>query len=200
MQETSPLRKKKRQRTYLELAKAALKLFKEHGYEQTTVEQIAENADYSVSTFFRYFGSKEDVAFYGIQHLFTTFGEEILHLPENTSPWDHIAERLIEACRQLSELTQDLGHDQIELWINEPALERRFRWLSTEWEKQIATAYARHTGVQPENDLKSQLVSRAVISAAHCGFHIHVSTGIELSSLVRQALEDLAIGLSTNRE
>lgn len=42
---------------------AAIELFVEHGYDQTSVEQIAQAAGVSRSTFFRQFGGKEDVVF-----------------------------------------------------------------------------------------------------------------------------------------
>ena len=38
-----------------------MRLFREQGWEQTTIEQIAEAAEVSPSTFFRYFPTKEDV-------------------------------------------------------------------------------------------------------------------------------------------
>ncbi|HSW77253.1 MAG TPA: TetR family transcriptional regulator [Candidatus Chromulinivoraceae bacterium] len=41
-----------------------MQLFTEHGYAQTTVEQIAEAAEVSPSTFFRYFNTKEAVILY----------------------------------------------------------------------------------------------------------------------------------------
>jgi AcrR family transcriptional regulator len=45
------------------LADAALDLFEESGYEQTTVDEIAERAGVGRSTFFRHFRSKDDVIF-----------------------------------------------------------------------------------------------------------------------------------------
>ena len=55
------LRERKKAKTRAAIQAAALHLFERQGYQATTVDQIAEMAEVSQSTFFRYFPSKEDV-------------------------------------------------------------------------------------------------------------------------------------------
>ncbi len=55
------LRERKKAKTKAAIQHHALWLFQQQGYDATTIEQIAEAADISPSTFFRYFPTKEDV-------------------------------------------------------------------------------------------------------------------------------------------
>jgi AcrR family transcriptional regulator len=55
------LRERKKIRTRETIRREAFRLIQEHGYAATTVEQIAEAAEVSPSTFFRYFPTKESV-------------------------------------------------------------------------------------------------------------------------------------------
>src|SRR5437016_3518094 len=58
-----PLRERKKTRTREAIQTHAVRLFKRQGFESTTVDQIADAAEISPSTFFRYFPTKEAVLF-----------------------------------------------------------------------------------------------------------------------------------------
>ncbi|GLV61098.1 TetR family transcriptional regulator [Dictyobacter sp. S3.2.2.5] len=57
------LRERKKQLVQTTIAETALRLFQQQGYEQTSIQDIAEAVMMSTRTFFRHFASKEEVLF-----------------------------------------------------------------------------------------------------------------------------------------
>src|SRR5689334_17213845 len=65
-----PLRARKQRRAREHAMKVAGRLFREHGYDATSLEDIANEAEMSVSSLLRYFGGKERLALaHHIDHL-----------------------------------------------------------------------------------------------------------------------------------
>nr|BFD87287.1 TetR/AcrR family transcriptional regulator [Streptomyces sp. Xyl84] len=75
------------------LAAAALDLFEERGYENTTVIEIAERAGLTKSTFFRYFPDKREVLF-GRGTITGLLTEGIASAPPTAGPLDAVADAL----------------------------------------------------------------------------------------------------------
>ncbi|APU15061.1 MULTISPECIES: TetR/AcrR family transcriptional regulator [Actinoalloteichus] len=71
------LRERKKLRTRRELIDTALDLFTEKGFEGTTLDELCAEVEVSKRTFFRNFGSKEDVAMAPTQDLWAAFIEEL---------------------------------------------------------------------------------------------------------------------------
>ena len=70
---TLPLRERKKLRTRRALAEAALRLFTEKSFDKTTLEQVAEEAEVSKSTFFRFFPAKEAAGVEAETELWTAY-------------------------------------------------------------------------------------------------------------------------------
>jgi AcrR family transcriptional regulator len=76
---------------------AAIELFGEIGYEQTTVAAIAERAGLTSRTFFRYFADKREVLFNGSEGLQRAMVDALAHAPAEASAIDAIAAALMKA-------------------------------------------------------------------------------------------------------
>ena len=81
----------------LRLQQAAMELFSEKGYEGTTVEEIAQRAQLTQRTFFRYFADKREVLFWGTE----VFEEAVIGgLGQRTS--DDPLERVVSSFESLA--------------------------------------------------------------------------------------------------
>lgn len=76
------------------LARAAMELYAEVGFEETTVARIAERAGLTERTFFRHFADKREVLFAGSEQLQELFVQAVADAPPSATPMDAVADAL----------------------------------------------------------------------------------------------------------
>jgi AcrR family transcriptional regulator len=143
------LRERKKARTRAAIREHALRLFREQGYYATTVEQIAEAAEVSPSTFFRYFPTKEDVV---LQDDIDVLGMETFQSqPAEMSP---IAAFRAAAAQMITTLTPeelDRFRETTKLTMTVPEVRARALDEFARTIEQIAAAVALRTGRSPDD-------------------------------------------------
>jgi AcrR family transcriptional regulator len=72
------------------LERAAMELFRAHGYTETTVQEIARRAGLTERTFFRYFTDKREVLFGGAGALKKLIAEGVAAAPKTTPPLEAV--------------------------------------------------------------------------------------------------------------
>jgi AcrR family transcriptional regulator len=85
------------------LAQAAMELFSEHGYEQTTVAEIAERAGLTERTFFRHYTDKREVLFAGSIHFRENFVAGVKDAPESSTALQAVTAAAKSAAAALDE-------------------------------------------------------------------------------------------------
>ncbi|WP_043638536.1 TetR/AcrR family transcriptional regulator [Nonomuraea candida] len=122
------LRERKKQRTRQALIEGALRLFSEKGFEETTLAEIAAEADVSTRTFFSYFASKEEVVFYDTGSRLD-LAVETLAGRRPGEPVTGLLMRLVEESLRQAASYQNLTFEHAELRmrlvLTEPALQAR---------------------------------------------------------------------------
>jgi AcrR family transcriptional regulator len=169
------------------LARAAVRLFDERGYAETTVEAIAEAAGSSPSTFFRYFGTKEDVLFIDIREIMDEFRAFVGEPIPGLTTWDQVKAGMHRATRRVGERDAEIREASLMSWLNEPAISARLSQYAHEMEEIIASAFARDRGTNPDLDLVAQIGARSATAVYMSTFHLHVHTGRDLLELLDEA-------------
>ncbi len=86
-----------------------MELYREHGFENTTVEEIAGRAGLTERTFFRYFADKREVLFGGAHELQDFLVTQVLDAPADLAPIDAIAEALMDVGTEIFEERRDFA-------------------------------------------------------------------------------------------
>ncbi|MFZ2058969.1 MAG: TetR family transcriptional regulator [Acidimicrobiales bacterium] len=191
------LRERKKVKTRLAIREHAMALFKDQGYDKTTVEQIAAAAEVSPSTFFRYFPSKEEVVLQDDYDalLIAAFHAQEIEIP----PLKALRNAIGEVFLSMPQGRRAQEAERIRLMTQVPELRARMLAQVSEMIQMLAQAVAERVGRQPD-DFEVRTFAGALIGVA---LGIAVSPGDEpRDDYLEQfdhALTLLEAGLPTGR-
>jgi AcrR family transcriptional regulator len=170
------------------LEQAALQLFVERGFEQTTVAEIAKRAGLTERTFFRHFADKREVLFGGAGALQELLVHTLASTPNSAAPIDAVAAALAAAGALLQERRDYARQRQIVIAANAELRERELIKLAS-----LASALAdalRRRGVR---DPAASLTAEAGIAVFKVAFErwVNATNQRDLPHLIRESLDEL---------
>lgn len=160
------LRERKKAKTRAAVQRHALRLFRAQGYEATTINQIAEAAEISPSTFFRYFPTKEDVVLYDAIDpvAFAAFAAQ----PPEVSPIEALRRALREVLAAMSPEEIEEQRERGKLIFAVPELRTRMLVEVVKSGQVLCELVARRVG-RKANDIAVRTLVGAILGAVVAG-------------------------------
>jgi len=191
------LRDQRRRQATDEIARAALELFTINGYEQTSVDEIAAAAGCSPRTFYRYFGSKEDVMFHDIAAMSGVIRQMLSErLDRNPDAWEALEDTLVTLIGRFGAAGEDFATARLQLWLNEPGLWARFIHYMTEAEDVITERLRVHRGTTSKRDDLALVASAAAVAAYRVTLQTRqAGSGEQLAARLRASLAHVRDGI-----
>lgn len=158
------LRARRKLRTEQDLLRSGLELFLGRGYGQTTVGDIAQGAEVSERTFFRYFTSKEELVLRPMREVSATFLMEVERRPPGEEPLRALREAGHAVMRALPRETMMTYLGALRLMCAEPDVLAAGLRFAAQQQKRLARVLCAREGVDPE-DPRPGLLAGAFHSA-----------------------------------
>ncbi|MFI5657192.1 TetR/AcrR family transcriptional regulator [Streptomyces sp. NPDC051684] len=189
------LRERKKIKTRTAIREATYRLIMDQGYDATTVEQIAEAADVSPSTVFRYFPTKEDIVL--TDEFDPILERELLKRPQDESIVDsvrHVVDRSLEIA--FADEDPEVTRLRMRLQVETPAVRSRMMESMSVTGRLMCRVIAERTG-RDAADLEVRVYAMALVGAlmqATMYWAEHDHKG-DLRELVLRALDTVQHGL-----
>jgi len=170
------------------LEQAAMELFIERGFEQTTVAEIAGRAGLTERTFFRHFADKREVLFWGQDALRELLVSAVAAAPDSLAPIDAVAAALESAGALLQERREYSRRRQAVIDANAALQERELIKLAS-----LASALADALRKRGVTDPAAGLTAEAGIAIFKIAFERWVNEAgpADLPELIRESLDEL---------
>ncbi len=170
------------------LEQAALALYGERGFENTTVAEIAERAGLTERTFFRHFEDKREVLFSGAGALQGLFVEAVAGAPDSATAMDAVAAAVDAAGRQLQERRPFARQRQLIIAANAELRERELIKLAS-----LAAAMAEALRGRGVEEPTATLTAEVGIAVFRIAFErwVQDDSDRELAELIRESFARL---------
>jgi AcrR family transcriptional regulator len=177
---TASLADRKQEVVRVALARAAEHLFLTRGFDETTVEQIAQAAGVSRRTFFRYFESKEDVLAAHAEQFGERFYEALAARPAGEPPLVAIRNALVPAL-EAGIRDPDVLRYTIRLLRETNSLRRVVMARRTRLEERVAALMVRRLGARAGDTAPMLLafLTRALFDTAFNAWYDHETRDVE---------------------
>ncbi len=170
------------------LEKAAMELYVERGFEQTTVAEIARRAGLTERTFFRHFADKREVLFWGAATLQENLADAVARTPDSAAPIDAIA-AAIEVAGVLLQERRDAARQRQAIIAANPELQERELIKLASLASALAGALRRRGVSEPAASLTAE-AGIAVFKIAF-GLWIDGDREQDLPRLIQESLDEL---------
>jgi AcrR family transcriptional regulator len=164
--EKPDLRERTRRAVRAQLMSVAWDLFVQQGYDATTVDEIAAAVGMSQRSFFRYFGSKEDVVFVKFEAVGALLADELAGRPASEDVWTALR-RSFDAIVETAERDPRYGLVLLRLTDQSPALRARRLEQQTRWQDLLTPLVARRLGspaAGPDRDPRAAALTAAALA------------------------------------
>lgn len=176
--------------SHAEIEAAAFRLFAVRGFEQTTLEAIADEVGVSRRTLFRYYASKNDIPWGQFDRTLDTFREILAGLPDDLPLWEAV-HRGVVAFNDFPADSQPAHRDRMRLILTTPALQAHSVLRYGQWRQVIAGYVARRRGLLPE-DLLVQTVAQVSLALALTAYDAWLANeDSDIRVLIDEAMTEL---------
>jgi AcrR family transcriptional regulator len=143
------LRERKKQRTRQAIVEAATRLFAEQGYADTTLAEVAEEAEVALSTIFNYFPGKLDIVFAMLDALIDSAQARIVERPDGETASHAVLAWVRDVLPDLEKPYTETIRRSDEIIRSDPDLVAAERLRGALLEDEIALGFARDLGEEP---------------------------------------------------
>jgi AcrR family transcriptional regulator len=171
------------------LVLAALDLFTEQGYDNTTVIQIAERAGLTKATFFRHFTDKREVLFAGQEVHARLLADGAAAAPDSATPLEATAAALDALTASFTTEQREFGPRLLAVIADNPELQERATFKAATLSAALTSALGKRGVPELTASLAAELGVRAFYRAY--GNWVDPASQQTFTELARQALDEL---------